>query len=96
MSLHIAIDDKAPVAKSVLMPGDPLRAQFIAENYLDSPVRYSEIRNMNGYTGTYKGVPVSVQEHQSWRHSRKSGCINRLQLSARLPGTGTVLSFLQL
>ena len=61
MSLHIAIDDKAPVAKSVLMPGDPLRAQFIAENYLDSPVRYSEIRNMYGYTGTYKGVPVSVQ-----------------------------------
>lgn len=61
MSLHIAIDDKAPVANSVLMPGDPLRAQFIAENYLDSPVRYSEIRNMYGYTGTYKGVPVSVQ-----------------------------------
>lgn len=61
MSLHIAIDNKAPVAKTVLMPGDPLRAQFIAENYLDDPVRYSEIRNMYGYTGTYKGVPVSVQ-----------------------------------
>lgn len=61
MSLHIAIDKKAPVAKSVLMPGDPLRAKVIAETFLDHPVRYSEIRNMYGYTGTYKGVPVSVQ-----------------------------------
>ncbi|OLR55518.1 purine-nucleoside phosphorylase [Hornefia porci] len=61
MSLHIAVDHRAPVAESVLMPGDPLRAQFIAENFLDNPVRYSEIRNMYGYTGTYKGVPVSVQ-----------------------------------
>ena len=61
LSLHIAVDAKAPVAKTVLMPGDPLRAKFIAENYLDNPVRYSEIRNMYGYTGTYKGVPVSVQ-----------------------------------
>ena len=61
MSLHIAVDHRAPVAESVLMPGDPLRAQFIAENFLDNPIRYSEIRNMYGYTGTYKGVPVSVQ-----------------------------------
>ncbi len=61
MSLHISIDEKAPVAESVLMPGDPLRAKFIAENFLEEPVRYSEIRNMYGYTGRYKGVPVSVQ-----------------------------------
>ncbi len=61
MSLHIAVSEKAKVAQTVLMPGDPLRAQFIAENYLDNPVRYSEIRNMYGYSGTYKGVPVSVQ-----------------------------------
>ena len=61
MSLHISVDAKAPVAKTVLMPGDPLRAQFIAENFLEGAVRYSEIRNMYGYTGTYKGVPVSVQ-----------------------------------
>lgn len=61
MSLHIAVDAKAPVAETVLMPGDPLRAQFIAENFLEEPVRYSEIRNMYGYTGRYKGVPVSVQ-----------------------------------
>ena len=61
MSLHIAVSEKAKVAETVLMPGDPLRAQFIAENFLENPVRYSEIRNMYGYSGTYKGVPVSVQ-----------------------------------
>lgn len=61
MSLHISTSPQAKPAPSVLMPGDPLRAQFIAENYLDGAVRYSEIRNMYGYTGTYKGVPVSVQ-----------------------------------
>lgn len=49
------------IAKTVLMPGDPLRAKFIAENYLDSPVCYNEVRGMLGFTGTYKGVPVSVQ-----------------------------------
>ena len=49
------------IAPTVLMPGDPLRAKFIAENYLDSPVLYNEVRGMLGYTGTYKGVPVSVQ-----------------------------------
>ena len=60
MSLHIGAT-KGQIAQTVLMPGDPLRAQFIAENFLDNAVRYSEIRNMYGYTGTYKGVPVSVQ-----------------------------------
>ena len=52
---------KGDIAKTVLMPGDPLRAKFIAENYLDSPVCYNKVRGMLGYTGTYKGVPVSVQ-----------------------------------
>lgn len=49
------------IAKTVLMPGDPLRAKFIAENYLDNPVCYNQVRGMLGFTGTYKGVPVSVQ-----------------------------------
>ena len=49
------------IAPRVLMPGDPLRAQFIAEHYLENPVCYSRVRNMLGFTGTYKGVPVSVQ-----------------------------------
>ena len=49
------------IAPRVLMPGDPLRAQFIAEQYLEHPVCYNRVRNMLGFTGTYKGVPVSVQ-----------------------------------
>lgn len=53
--------NKGDIAKTVLMPGDPLRARYIAENFLDSPVLYNETRNMYGYTGTYKGFPVSVQ-----------------------------------
>ena len=47
-------------AKTVLMPGDPLRAAFIAENYLDSPVIVNSVRGMNAYTGYYKGERVSV------------------------------------
>jgi purine-nucleoside phosphorylase len=47
-------------AKTVLMPGDPLRAKFIAENFLDDAKCVTRVRNMFGYTGTYKGKPVSV------------------------------------
>jgi len=47
-------------AKTVLMPGDPLRAKFIAETYLDAPALVNEVRGMLAYTGTYKGKPVSV------------------------------------
>ena len=47
-------------AKTVLMPGDPLRAKFIAETYLDNPALVNEVRGMLAYTGTYKGKPVSV------------------------------------
>ena len=46
--------------KTVLMPGDPLRSQFIAENFLENPVLVNNVRGIQGYTGTYKGVPVSV------------------------------------
>lgn len=52
---------KGDIAKTVLMPGDPLRAKFIAENYLENVVCYNEVRGMLGFTGTYKGSPVSVQ-----------------------------------
>jgi len=48
-------------AKTVLMPGDPLRAKFIAENYLENAIPVNEVRGMLGYTGYYKGTPVSVQ-----------------------------------
>ena len=61
MALHIAIDNRGPVAKTVLMPGDPLRAKYIADNYLEDVVQYSSIRNMYGYTGYYNDVPVSIQ-----------------------------------
>ncbi len=49
------------IAPVVLMPGDPLRAKWIAENYLENPVCYSQVRGMLGFTGTYHGKPVSVQ-----------------------------------
>jgi len=60
MSVHIGAN-KGDIADVVLLPGDPLRAQFIAENYLSNPVQYNQVRGMYGYTGTYKGMPVSVQ-----------------------------------
>ena len=56
---HINAVDGA-FAKTVLMPGDPLRAKFVAENFLDDPKLVTSVRNVLGFTGTYKGVPVSV------------------------------------
>ena len=47
-------------AKTVLMPGDPKRSEFIAKNFLDNPVLVNDVRGVHGYTGTYKGTPVSV------------------------------------
>lgn len=60
MSIHIGAKP-GEIAETVLMPGDPLRAQFIAENYLENVKQYNDVRGMLGFTGTYKGVPVSVQ-----------------------------------
>ena len=60
MSIHINAPEGA-IAPSVLLPGDPLRAKFIAENFLEGAKCYNEVRGMLGFTGTYKGVPVSVQ-----------------------------------
>ena len=51
---------KGDFAKTVLMPGDPLRNRFIAENFLTDPVLVNNVRGVQGYTGTWKGVPVSV------------------------------------
>lgn len=50
-------------AETVLMPGDPLRAKYIAETFLDEVRRVSDVRNMWGFTGSYKGSPVSVMAH---------------------------------
>jgi purine-nucleoside phosphorylase len=50
-------------AETVLMPGDPLRAQYIADTFLDNARRVADVRNMWGFTGSYKGKPVSVMAH---------------------------------
>ena len=52
---------KGDIARTVLMPGDPLRAKFIAETYLEDAVCYNTVRGMLGYTGYYKGARISVQ-----------------------------------
>lgn len=59
MTIHIGAN-KGDIAKTVLMPGDPLRAKFIAENYFEHTKCFNEIRGMLGYTGTYKGKRISV------------------------------------
>ena len=57
---HIEVDKEGVIAETILLPGDPLRAKFIAETYLENPVRFNAVRNAFGYTGTYKGKKVSV------------------------------------
>lgn len=52
--------DRGEIAGTVLMPGDPLRARFIAEKYLENPLQFNSVRGMLGFTGTYRGKPVSV------------------------------------
>lgn len=60
MSIHIAAEP-GQIAPRVLFPGDPLRAKWIAETYLSDVICYTEVRNMFGFTGTYKGEQISVQ-----------------------------------
>ena len=60
MSVHIEAKP-GEIAQTVLLPGDPMRAKWIAESFLDNPVCYNEVRGMLGFTGTYKGKQVSVQ-----------------------------------
>jgi len=60
MSTHIGAEP-GEIAERVLMPGDPLRAKWIAETYLEDATCYSTVRNMFGFTGRYQGVDVSVQ-----------------------------------
>ena len=57
---HIEVTEEGLIAKTVLMPGDPLRAKFIAENFLEDVVQFNSVRGMLGFTGTYKGHKVSV------------------------------------
>jgi purine-nucleoside phosphorylase len=60
MSVHIGAKPNE-IAESILLPGDPLRAKYIAETFLEDAVCYNEVRGMLGYTGTYKGERISVQ-----------------------------------
>ncbi|OZS78718.1 purine-nucleoside phosphorylase [Tetzosporium hominis] len=60
MSVHISAK-KGEIADTILLPGDPLRAKYIADTFLEDVVQYNEVRNMFGYTGTYKGKRISVQ-----------------------------------
>lgn len=60
MSVHIGAKENE-IAETVLLPGDPLRAKYIAETFLENATCYNEVRNMFGYTGTYKGKRISVQ-----------------------------------
>lgn len=60
MSVHIGAE-QGEIADKILLPGDPLRAQYIAETYLEDVKQYNQVRGMYGFTGTYKGERVSVQ-----------------------------------
>ena len=60
MSVHIGAEP-GEIAERVLLPGDPMRAKWIAETFLDDPKCYTEVRGMLGFTGTWQGVRVSVQ-----------------------------------
>jgi purine-nucleoside phosphorylase len=60
MSIHIGAKE-GDIASTVLLPGDPLRAKYIAENFLTDTICYNQVRGMYGYTGTYKGKRISVQ-----------------------------------
>ena len=59
-STCIELKEGTHVAKTVLMPGDPLRAKYVAEHYLENPVLFNDVRNMFGYTGVYEGREISV------------------------------------
>lgn len=61
--IHIKVENKSDIAELVLMPGDPLRAKYIAENFLSNAKLVTSIRNMFGYTGEYKGKRITVMAH---------------------------------
>lgn len=58
--IHIKVENKSDISKLVLMPGDPLRAKYIAENFLENAKEVTNVRNMLGFTGKYKGKEITV------------------------------------
>ena len=69
---------KGEIAKTVLMPGDPLRAKFLAETYLENVKQFNTVRNMFGYTGTYKGKEVTEEVFESEKSKVFDEAENRL------------------
>ena len=69
--------NKGDFAKTVLMPGDPLRSKFIAENFLTELKLVNNIRGVQGYTGLYKGIPVSVMASRSEERRVGKECRSR-------------------
>ena len=61
--IHIKVEKNDDIAEIVLMPGDPLRAKYIAEKFLSDARLVTSVRNMLGFTGTYKGKKVTVMAH---------------------------------
>lgn len=61
--IHIKCENKGDIAKRVIMPGDPLRAKYVADNFLDNARLVTSVRNMYGYTGFYRGVEITVMAH---------------------------------
>ena len=87
---HIAAAE-GQIAKTVLMPGDPLRAKFIAENFLTEPVLVNNVRGVQGHTGTWKGVPVTVMASgmgipaigiYSWEFYKEYGVENIIRIGS--------------
>ena len=63
------INPTAPIAPTILLPGDPLRAKFIAETYLEDAQQFNAVRNMLGYTGTYRGTRYPLWD-RAWASPR--------------------------
>lgn len=87
---HIA-PNGAPIAETILLPGDPLRAKFIAETYLEDAVQFNSVRNAFGFTGTYRGREVSVMgtgmgipsiSLYAWELIHVFGCKNLIRIGS--------------
>ena len=73
-------------ARTVLMPGDPLRARFIAETYLENARLVNDVRGIQGYTGEYKGKRVSVMASGNMRAMAEGQNVEALALTAKILG----------
>ena len=85
--------NKGQIAKTVLLPGDPLRAKFIAENFLENVTQFNSVRNMFGFTGTYKGKKVSkLSNAELQEYAQQSTGLIR-ELSSRIDEVYNVIGY---